>query len=62
MNLRALWAFIAGDSRFAPIGVAVAVAAVVVIRQYGSGTAQLIGPIFVAILALGLMAAVGEKV
>ena len=60
MNLRSLWVFIAGDSRFAPLGIAVAIAAVLIVRQVPDG-ARLAGPIFVAILALGLIAALTEK-
>ena len=60
MNLAAIWEFIAGDSRLAPIAVALAVlVAVVLLRTpVASGV---VAASFACIIALGLAAAVFER-
>ena len=60
MKLAAIWEFIAGDSRRAPVAVAVAVlAAVVMLRSsVGSGV---VAATYACIIALGLAAAVFER-
>lgn len=62
MNPRAVWDFIAGESRIAPLGVALAVAAVVLLRRYLPDGGHLTDFVFVACLAAGLIAGVFEKV
>jgi hypothetical protein len=60
MNLTAIWEFIAGDSRRAPIAVALAVAlAVVLLRTSVSSTVVAVA--FAGVIALGLAAAVFER-
>jgi hypothetical protein len=61
VNVRSLWVFVAGDSRFAPLGIVLAIAAAVIMRQVPDD-ARLAGSVFVAIGALGLIAALTEKV
>ena len=61
MKLGAIWSFIAGDSRRAPLAVAVAVAAVVTVQRIAPGAGGWTGALFVAIVAAGLVAGVFEK-
>lgn len=60
MKLAAIWEFIAGDSRLAPVAVALAVAvAFVLLRTTVPST--VVAAAFAAIIALGLAAAVFER-
>ncbi len=60
MKLAAIWEFIAGDSRFAPAFVALAVAvAVVLLRNNVSST--VVAVTFAAVIAAGLASAVFER-
>jgi hypothetical protein len=60
VKLAAIWEFIAGDSRLAPLAVALAVAiAFVLLRSSVSST--VVATTFAAIIALGLAAAVFER-
>lgn len=60
MKLGAIWEFIAGDSRRAPIAVALAVLiAVVMLRS--SVASGVVAATFAAVIALGLTAAVFER-
>ena len=60
MKLAAVWEFIAGDSRRAPVAVALAIAvAVVLLRSSVSST--LVATAFAGIIALGLAGAVFER-
>jgi hypothetical protein len=60
VKLAAVWEFIAGDSRRAPVAVALAVAtAVVLLRSPVSST--VVASAFAGIIALGLAAAVFES-
>ena len=61
MKLGAIWSFIAGDSRRAPLAVAVAVAAVVAVRHVAPGAGAWTGVLFVAIVAAGVVAGAFEK-
>lgn len=60
MKLGAIWEFIAGDSRLAPVAVALAIAvAVALLRSSVAG--GVVALAFPAIIALGLTAAVFER-
>jgi len=60
MSVAAIWEFIAGDSRRAPVAVAIAlVAAIVLVRISPAST--IAGVAFACIVALGLAAAVFER-
>ncbi len=60
MKLAAIWEFIAGDSRRAPVAVALAVLiAVVMLRS--SVSSGVVAATFAAVIALGLTAAVFER-
>ena len=60
MKLAAVWEFIAGDSRRAPLAVALAVlVAVVLLRSAVPST--VVAAAFACIIALGLAAAVFER-
>lgn len=60
MSLGAIWEFIAGDSRRAPVAVAIAiVTAIVLVRMAPAST--IAGVAFACIIALGLAAAVFER-
>jgi hypothetical protein len=60
VKLAAIWEFIAGDSRLAPLAVALAVAvAFVLLRSAVPST--VVAATFAAIIALGLAAAVFER-
>jgi hypothetical protein len=61
MKLGAIWSFIAGDSRRAPLAVAVAVAAVVALQRFAPSAGAWSGALLVAIVAAGLIAGVFEK-
>jgi hypothetical protein len=61
VNLRAAWSFVAGDSKFAPAGVAVA-ALVALLLEHGVPRAgPWVGAAFVAVVAAGLVAGVFER-
>jgi hypothetical protein len=60
MNLAAIWEFIAGDSRRAPIAVAVAVLLAVVLLR-SSVSSAVVAIAFAGVIALGLAAAVFER-
>jgi hypothetical protein len=60
MNLAAIWEFIAGDSRRAPIAVAAAVLLAVVLLR-SSVSSAVVAIAFAGVIALGLAAAVFER-
>ncbi len=60
MNLAAIWEFIAGDSRRAPVAVAVAVVVAIVLLR-SSVPSTVVGATFACVIALGLTAAVFER-
>ncbi|MDP9104746.1 MAG: hypothetical protein M3N49_02325 [Candidatus Eremiobacteraeota bacterium] len=60
MKPAAIWEFIAGDSRLAPIAVAVAVLVAVVLLRT-SVASGVVAAAFACIIALGLAAAVFER-
>jgi hypothetical protein len=59
VSLAAIWEFIAGDSRRAPLAVALAVAVAVVLLR-SSVPSGVVAAAFAGIIALGLAAAVFE--
>jgi O-antigen ligase len=61
MNLRAIWSFIAGDSRIAPAAVALAVGVVLVLERQLPASGPGAGGVFIAIIAAGLVAGVFER-
>lgn len=62
MNLRAIWSFIAGDSRRGPALVALAIAAVLLLVRFAPTAAAFAGPLFFLIVAAALAASVFERV
>ena len=62
MNLRAIWSFIAGESRLGPALVAVAIGIVILLVRFAPGSAMLTGVIFFVSIAAALTAAVFERV
>jgi hypothetical protein len=60
MNVGTIWEFIAGDSRRAPLAVAVAVCVAVVLLRT-SVASGVVAATFACIIALGLAAAVFER-
>ena len=60
MKLAAVWEFIAGDSRFAPLAVAIAIAVAVVLLRSAAPSGA-VAATFAGIIALGLAAAVFER-
>ncbi|GAC1544720.1 MAG: hypothetical protein NVS2B17_26190 [Candidatus Velthaea sp.] len=62
MNPRAIWSFIAGDSRRGPALVAVAIGVVILLVRFAPGSATLTGVIFFVLIAAALTAAVFEPV
>ncbi len=62
MNLRAIWSFIAGDSRFGPTGVLVAILVTVAAIRLIPHDSLAIGALFVGVIAAALVAAVFERV
>ena len=60
MNLAAVWEFIAGDSRLAPLAVAVAVIVSIVLLRT-SVPSGVVAMTFPCIIALGLAASVFER-
>jgi len=60
VNLRAVWAFIAGESRLAPLGIALAIVAALAFRALHAGSITEF--VFVFILVGGLVGGVFEKV
>jgi hypothetical protein len=59
VNLVAIWEFIAGDSRRAPLAVALAVVVAVVLLR-SSVSSAVVATAFAGIIALGLAASVFE--
>ena len=59
MNPRAIWSFIAGDSRFAPLGVVLSLAVAYALQRSGAPP-QAVECAFVALLLATLAAAVFE--
>ena len=60
MKLATIWEFIAGDSRLAPIAVALAVVVAVVLLRTNVASG-VVAATFACIIALGLTAAVFER-
>ena len=60
MKLAAIWEFIAGDSRLAPVAVAAAVLVAVVLLRTSVASGA-VAATFACIIALGLAAAVFER-
>ncbi|HEY0380837.1 MAG TPA: hypothetical protein VGC72_01320 [Candidatus Elarobacter sp.] len=60
MKLYAIWEFIAGDSRRAPVAVALAVLIAIVLLR-SSVPSSVVAATFACIIALGLAAAVFER-
>jgi hypothetical protein len=60
MKLAAIWEFIAGDSRRAPVAVALAVVIAVVLLR-SAVPSGIVAATFACIIALGLTAAVFER-
>ena len=60
MSLAAIWEFIAGDSRRAPVAVALAVAVAVALLR-SSVPSSVVAVTFAGIIALGLASAVFEQ-
>ncbi|MGD0474365.1 MAG: hypothetical protein ABSB70_14295 [Candidatus Velthaea sp.] len=60
MNVRAIWTFVAGDSRRAPAAVAAAVVAALALQRLAPAAGIWTGVIFVAMIAAGLVAGVFE--
>ena len=61
MKLRAIWEFIAGDSRRAPLAVALAIVVAVLLVRTAALHGAALGAIFALIIALGLTASVFER-
>ena len=59
MKLAAIWEFIAGDSRRAPVAVALAVVVTVMLLR-SAVPGPIVGTVFACIIALGLASAVFE--
>ena len=60
MSIAAVWEFIVGDSKFAPIAVALALGIAFVLVK-SSVPSDIVAATFAAIIALGLAAAVFER-
>jgi hypothetical protein len=60
VRIAAVWEFIAGDSRRAPVAVAIAVGVTFALLR-GSAPSVVAGAAFAAIVALGLAASVFER-
>lgn len=61
MKAARIWTFIVGDSRFAPVGVVVAVCAALFFTRVVPASGPLVGVVYVAIIAATLVAAVFER-
>jgi hypothetical protein len=61
MNLKVIWSFIAGDSKFAPLGVVLAILLAVVLERSVPSAGPWIGVLFVAVIGAGLVAGVFER-
>ncbi|MDE2572408.1 MAG: hypothetical protein KGM44_07800 [bacterium] len=61
MKLEAIWAFVAGESRLAPLGVLIAIVAALLMGRFAPGNGALSGIVFVVIVAAGLVAGVFER-
>jgi hypothetical protein len=61
MKLAAIWAFIAGDSKRAPLGVALAVALIFALERWAPQAGAWIGALFVALIGAALVAGVFER-
>lgn len=59
--MKRIWTFLVGDSRLAPIGVAVAVLAALVLPRIVPASALFIGALYLAIVAATLVTAVFER-
>lgn len=62
MNLRAIWSFIAGDSRFAPALVAVAIGAALLLIRFAGLDTTYAGVVFFALIVVALVGSVFERV
>lgn len=62
MNPRAIWAFIAGDSRRGPALAAVAVVVTILLLRFTPVNATLTGAIFFGLVAAALVSSVLESV
>ena len=60
MNVAVIWEFIAGDSRFAPAAVALAVVVAIVLLR-SAVSSGVVAAAFAGVIALGLAAAVFER-
>ena len=60
MKLAAIWEFIAGDSRRAPVAVALAVLVAIVLLRMPVASG-IVAAVFACVIALGLTAAVFER-
>jgi hypothetical protein len=60
MNPRAIWSFVAGDSRLGPLLAAVAVGATVALVHFATLHSTLIGALFFVLVAVALVASVLE--
>ena len=61
MKPGAIWSFIAGDSRRAPAAVAAAVVVTLVLQRCAPAGWPGTGPLYVAVIAAGLVAGVFER-
>jgi len=61
-KVKAIWAFVAGESRWAPAGAGLAIVAAFLALRYLPSGAETAGPVFVACIAAGLVAGVFEHV
>jgi hypothetical protein len=62
VNVKAWWTFVAGESRWAPLGVIIALLAVAALVHVAPESAHgYAGPVLIAILAAGLTASVFER-
>lgn len=62
MNLRAIWLFIAGDSRRGPLLVALAIAVTMLLVRFAPVNTAVTGAIFFAMVAVALAVSVFERV
>ncbi len=62
MSLRAIWSFVAGDSRRGPALAAVAIAVTILLVRFTPVSTTLAGAIFFGLVAVALVASVLESV